>query len=337
MKRTLRVIIGASPLIVGLLAAVVLAGGKGHSGGPPTCTDPVPSERQAKLLERFGDKGIDANKDGTLTCDEIKTFFEANPQLRPHHEGHGGPPQCTDPIPADKQAELLKQFGDKGIDADKNGTLTCAEVKTFFDANPDLRPHHGRHGGPPPCSDPIPADKQAELLKQFGDKGIDADKNGTLTCAEVKTFFDANPQLRPHHGPPPCSDPIPADKQAELIKQFGDKGIDADKNGTLTCAEVKTFFDANPQLRPQHCGPGGAHACTDPIPADKQAELLKKFGDKGIDANKDGTLTCAEVKAFFETQFAGQKGTCAGKHGHAGDKHEKGACNKSQTKPSSAQ
>jgi hypothetical protein len=121
--------------------------------------------------------------------------------------GPGGPPPCTDPIPAEIQAKLLADFGEKGIDADKGGTLTCAEVKAFFDANPSLRPP--RPCGPPPCVDPIPAEIQARLLADFGEKGIDANGDGTLTCAEVKAFFDANPSLRPPPPGGPCGGPPP--------------------------------------------------------------------------------------------------------------------------------
>jgi len=157
---------------------------------------------QARLLKDFGEKGIDANKDGTLTCDEIKAFFDANPSLRPPPPPPQGPPPCADPIPADMQARLLKDFGEKGIDANKDDTLTCDEIKAFFDANPSLRPPPPPPPqGPPPCADPIPADMQARLLKDFGEKGIDANKDGTLTCDEIKAFFDANPP------PPPCGGP----------------------------------------------------------------------------------------------------------------------------------
>jgi len=193
MKRTIVIGVVAIGTAVALLATAAQAqrGPRGGHDGPPPCNDPIPAERQAKLLADFGDKGIDANKDGALTCDEVKAFFQANPQLRPHR---GGPPECTDPIPAERQAKLLKDFGDKGIDANKDGKLTCDEVKAFFQANPQLRPNRG---GPMECTDPIPAERQAELLKRFGDKGIDANKDGTLTCDEVKAFFAANaPEMK---------------------------------------------------------------------------------------------------------------------------------------------
>ena len=195
MKRTIVIGVVAIGTAVALLATAAQAqrGPRGGHDGPPPCNDPIPAERQAKLLADFGDKGIDANKDGTLTCDEVRAFFQANPQLRPHRGGPG-PMECTDPIPAERQAKLLKDFGDKGIDANKDGKLTCDEVKAFFQANPQLRPNRG---GPMECTDPIPAERQAELLKRFGDKGIDANKDGTLTCDEVKAFFAANaPEMK---------------------------------------------------------------------------------------------------------------------------------------------
>jgi len=294
-KYVMVAVAGLAATALTVAVAQPAGGNHGGQGGPPPCADPMPADLQARLLNDFGDKGIDANGDGTLTCVEVKAFFQANPSLRPPRPG--GPPRCADPMPADLQAKLLNDFGDKGIDANGDGTLTCAEVKAFFDANPSLRPP--RPGGPPPCRDPMPADLQAKLLNDFGDKGIDANGDGTLTCAEVKAFFDANPSLRPPRpgGPPPCTDPMPADLQAKLLNDFGDKGIDANGDGTLTCDEVKAFFQANPQLRPRHGGPG---QCTDPIPAQRQAKLLNDFGDKGIDANGDGALTCDEVKAFFQ-------------------------------------
>ena len=43
----------------------------------------IPDEKQTKLIEQFGGEGIDANKDGTLTRDEVHTFFAAK------HPGKG--------------------------------------------------------------------------------------------------------------------------------------------------------------------------------------------------------------------------------------------------------
>ena len=39
--------------------------------------------RFQRLLDEFGDQGIDADGDGVLTPGEIKAFFDANPDLRP--------------------------------------------------------------------------------------------------------------------------------------------------------------------------------------------------------------------------------------------------------------
>ena len=58
-----------------------------------------------------------------------------------------------------------------------------------------------------------------------------------------------------------------------------------------------------------------------PLPEAKQAWLLEKFGDQGIDANEDGTLARDEVQAFFvEKPGWGMKG----KHGRHGLRGKKG-------------
>ena len=57
---------------VWILAAALAAAVSIHAlaDGKPNVVD-----RHARLLERFGDDGIDANNDGTLTRDEIHAFF----------------------------------------------------------------------------------------------------------------------------------------------------------------------------------------------------------------------------------------------------------------------
>jgi hypothetical protein len=154
-----------------------------------------------------------------------------------------------------------------------------------------------------------------------GDKGIDANKDSTLLCSEVNAFFQANPQLKPRREgkSEECTDPISAGKQAKLLKQHGDQGIDANKDGALTCTEVNAFFQANPQLksRREH---DRTQNCTDPIPSEKQARMLKRFGDKGIDANKDGTLTCDEMKAFYDARAAERNAKTEQQTDHHADK-----------------
>jgi len=198
MKRTFVTRALAIP-VVAFLAANAFAAENSQQNGPPPCTDPIPSAKQARLLKRFGEKGIDANRDGTLTCSEVNAFFQANPQLKPHH---ARAEECTDPIPAGKQAKLLKQFGDKGIDANKDNALICAEVNAFFQSNPQLKSRHEKFED---CTDPMPANKQAKMMKRFGSKGIDANKDGVLTCDEVKAFYatrSAERQAKTNQQPP---------------------------------------------------------------------------------------------------------------------------------------
>ncbi len=52
---------------------------------------PIPEKKQTKLLEQFGEDGIDADGDGVLTREEVTTFFKENPDLRPaRREGMRG-------------------------------------------------------------------------------------------------------------------------------------------------------------------------------------------------------------------------------------------------------
>lgn len=147
-------LIGMTVMLGAAVAAIAVAqtrrGPGPHRGGPPPCADPMPDGIQTKLLEEFGDAGIDADASGTLTCEEVKAFFDANPDLRPPRPPHHGPPPCVDPIPEDIQSMLLEDFGDEGIDADASGSLTCDEVEGFFEANPPPGPPPGHRAGPPP-------------------------------------------------------------------------------------------------------------------------------------------------------------------------------------------
>ena len=116
----------------------------------------------------------------------------------------------------------------------------------------------------------------------------------------------ARPRLGPRGG---CTDPIPTERQTALLGRFGEEGIDANGDGVLTCREVNPFMDEHHPM-----GPGCDRQCTDPIPDERQAMLLERFGDQGIDANGDGVLTCDEVKAFFAARDPGHHGR--GIHGN---------------------
>ena len=122
--------------------------------------DPIPAARQVKLLERFGDDGIDANGDGSLTHEEVRTFLEENfgdertprcqraergPRGKGHrgmrgkHMGAGkGPGEqlggllkrlellASDTPPAEFDLERFP-----GADADGDGVLSNDEWKAF--------------------------------------------------------------------------------------------------------------------------------------------------------------------------------------------------------------
>ena len=140
---------------------------------------------------------------------------------------------------------------------------------------------------------------------------------------------------------------IPEKKLARLLEKFGEEGIDANGDGALTHDEVQAFFAAkHPEgMRGKHgkrgkgkhsgaegCGHHGKgqghHGLGDrwldedgAIKPRKQERLMEKFGEQGIDADADGTLTAEEAHAFFaERRPQGMKGKCdgSGPHGKGG-------------------
>ncbi|MCP4593510.1 MAG: hypothetical protein GY842_22460 [bacterium] len=146
---------------------------------------PLDQERQSRLLERFGDKGIDADGDGALTRDEVRTFFaEMRGERRRDHrgergfEGRGFGPHDRGPMGRVGMAlhhlELLsgetppEQFDlakHSDADADGDGQLSDAEWQAFSEA------------------------KRAEILARLAKRHAeaDADGDGTLTDAELET------------------------------------------------------------------------------------------------------------------------------------------------------
>jgi|GEM_PF-1661652 len=80
-------------LRIGVMTIAALVFGVGASFAGVVPQQKPSEERQAKLLERFGDQGIDANKDGELTREEVMAFFadfEGGGFGRAHREGFRG-------------------------------------------------------------------------------------------------------------------------------------------------------------------------------------------------------------------------------------------------------
>ena len=65
----------------GLLAAFLMC--VSTAAAADQADKPIHEKKQTKLLEQFGDDGIDADGDGVLTRDEVSQFFKENPDLRP--------------------------------------------------------------------------------------------------------------------------------------------------------------------------------------------------------------------------------------------------------------
>ena len=80
MIRLVGLITGLTIVASLMMTSVALAGDE-----PIT---PIPEARQARLLERFGDEGIDADGDGVLTHEEVHTLFaDSDLPLGPRRRG----------------------------------------------------------------------------------------------------------------------------------------------------------------------------------------------------------------------------------------------------------
>ena len=105
-------------------------------------TDSIPAAKQAKLLEKFSDKGIDGDGDGVLTSAEVKAFFAAK---------HGGDAACADgkkkhtlhgkkagahpPMKWDKSHGMLKDMGCAKLTAEQRAKLLKAHPTADTDGN----------------------------------------------------------------------------------------------------------------------------------------------------------------------------------------------------------
>lgn len=235
------------PTIYLTALAIMLTAGIAEARGPRGKN----SERhRQRLLERFGDEGIDANEDGTLTREEIAAFMAENDMPMPrHHRRHRGPagrerhgnPLARTLMHLDKLASetaperfSLDRFPD--ADADGDGVLSDEEWQTFA------------------------AEKRSEVLARLLDRlpGADANADGVIDATELDALRQMVDQRR----------------REDVLLRHPD--ADTDGNGTLSDEELGAFE------------------------AERRTERRTRLLDRhpGADVDGDGVLSDEEVDAF---------------------------------------
>ena len=263
--------------------------------GPPD--GPLPDQAQERLLDRFGDEGIDADGDGVLTRTEVRSFFSEK-----RGPGNQGPLSG-------------KRFGRHGGKRGAHG----ANGPGF--RGPGRRgPGHGgpgfggpggpRHhgpGGPPPLAmllkrlEALSADSPPERFSLERFPRADTDGDGQLSDAEWRAFAD---EVRTRM----------LDKLLEHAPE-----IDADENGEVSDAELEAFA-AEAKARhlerildrhPEADTDGDGTLSNDEMETlkhDRMAKHHARIIDRHpeADTDGDGTLSREEAKAFFDAQRDGK-------------------------------
>ena len=323
---------------------------------------PIPEARQTRLLEKFGDEGIDANANGVLTREEVRAFFadQYPERMRGNHrkhDGHGphgmkGCGHCDEGcaghefgarMPEAKLQKLLEKFGDEGIDANGDGTLTPEEAHAFLaDKHPEgmrgkHRKHdgHGPHGmkgcgphgrmgmGMGPKGGPGELLKHLELLNAETPPadfdltrfpGADVDGNGELSASEWVAFTERARER----------------VLARVTARFPD--ADANKDGRLDDAEVDALkvkireqcLAKNPEVDTNGDGvlseeESAAFQAT--RAEQRHARMRERHPEADLDG--DGVLTEEEFRTFKESH----PGPRGGKHkGHRREWKRSGEC-----------
>jgi len=267
-----------------MISTVVLAGGAWLLGAGLVTggeNDPIPKDRQEKLLQKYPE--ADANDDGTLTRQELRQYWQAHRgegwtgrqgwagRSRPGRRGHrpgfggmfgpqGGPPPADSPI----VQRLLRRHPE--LDADGDGTLSPEEWQAAREklGPPPGRPPMVRHAGMIMALN--------ALLDHF-DKA-DADGNGQLSRKEIAQMK----KKLAAEGPAAFGPPRGMMGGRYLLDHFAD--ADTNKDGELSAGEIESF-------------------CAD-RPLSPRRGLTEWFAEADTDGN--GNLSKTELEALLKAK-----------------------------------
>lgn len=316
-------------ILSGFGLSVAFAGAALTQGKPDK---PLPESRKARLLEQFGDQGIDANGDGVLTRAEVHEFFAdqgfgpgwygfgkggpGHRGRRGHAFGPGGPLghmlRTLDRLQGETPPSwfTIERFPDADVNGD--GELGSDEWQSFAEGHRTQVLEHLMEFAPQADTDNDGELSEAELdalrithmtrmrtriLARHPD--ADTDGDGTLSDEELEVFMTA--------------------RRAVILERHPEADLDGD--GVLTEDEAEAFAMDNHPGRggPRGWGHGRRHGPGGMTPPPPE-QVLECHPE--ADTDGDGTLSEEELRAFLESRPCGPCGD-APRHGRG---HGRGPC-----------
>jgi hypothetical protein len=274
---------------------------------------PIPEARQTKLLEKYGEDGIDANEDGVLTRDEVRAFFaERDDEWMPGPHGRRGhgPRALRDG----------EGFGPQGMRGKGPGPCGSCDGEGFG-------PKGMRGKGPGPMGqmermferlEMLAAETPPEDFDLARFPRADANEDGELSQDEWTLFAEKARERM----------------LSRLLKRH--PGVDTDEDGSISDTELAAFAaeqDAKMRERilsmhPDADTDGDAvlsdeelEAFKESRAAERRARLLERHPKADLDG--DGVLSQEEEEAFradhprpprgpHRGHGRGMKGDCSG-------------------------
>lgn len=293
---------------------------------------PIPEPRRARLLEQFGDQGIDGNGDGMLTRAEVHEFFaDLGFGSRRYGFGRGGPGyggrhghafgpggplgrmlRALDRLQEETPPSwfTIERFPDADVNAD--GDLGSDEWQSFAEGHRTQVLEHLMEFAPQADTDDNGELSEVELdalrtthrtrmrtriLARHPD--ADTDRDGTLSDEEFEVFMAA--------------------RRAVILERHPEADLNGD--GVLTEDEAEAFaMDKHPRRggprgwgHGRHHGPGGMM----PPPPGQVLECHPE-----ADTDGDGILSVEELQAFLESRPYGSCDDAL----RRGDRQRRGPC-----------
>lgn len=274
-----------------------------RAGDGPT-NRPLPEQRQQRLLERFEDKGIDADEDGTLTREEVRAFFAdrsrdgRRSRLGDRHRGHG-----KEGSPAEKMHRL-------GMTLHHIEVYSASTPPQHFDLTKHLRADLDRDGQLSNAEwRAFAQEKRDEIITRLARQLPDADSDGdgTLDAEELQAVessfraqvLERDPEADSDGDGVLSQDELVAFRAAHIEQQReqileDNPEADLDGDGELSDAEMHEFGADHYGYKAY--GGKGRRGAKREASTRGRGRLLRRHPE--ADLNEDGNLSEEELRTF---------------------------------------